>query len=68
MLILVVPPEPALIEPLGAGSYAAPAMWDDEEWASPTPCCLEWVMRRSAALEIEGRLDLVAPSAGRRGR
>jgi hypothetical protein len=65
VLSLVVPPEPPPIEPLGGGSYAAPAMWDDDEWASPTPCCREWVLRRIAELEVEGRLDLDCPTCGK---
>jgi hypothetical protein len=37
-------------------------MWDDDgEWASPTPCHLEWVVCKVAEFEIEGRLDVRCP-------
>jgi hypothetical protein len=51
---------------MGAGSYSAPAMWDDNEWASPTPCHVEWVLRHIADLQVEGRLDLTCPKCGKR--
>jgi hypothetical protein len=60
VLTFVVPPEPP-IDPLSAGSYTAPTLWDDEEWASPTPCHVEWVTRRIAELAIEGRIDVRCP-------
>lgn len=64
MLSLVLPPEPP-IDPLGAGSYSAPAMWDNEEWASPTPCHVDWVLKPLAELDLEGRLDVRCPTCGK---
>ncbi|MGH8898253.1 MAG: hypothetical protein ACRDZ4_14830 [Egibacteraceae bacterium] len=58
MLTFVTPSDPPLIDPLGSGSYSAPAMWDDDgEWASPTPCHLEWAIRHIADFEVLGRID-----------
>ncbi|MGH8895764.1 MAG: hypothetical protein ACRDZ4_01775 [Egibacteraceae bacterium] len=65
VLTIVVPPEPPPIDPMGGGSYAAPTMWDEDEWASPTPCCLGWVVLPIAALEVEGRLDVGCRVCGR---
>ncbi len=62
---LVKPPDPPPIDPLGwSGAYSAPTMWDEDEWASPTPCHVKWVVRRIAELEIEGRLDVCCPACG----
>lgn len=66
MVSIVVPPEPPPIDPLGVGAYAAPVMWDEDEWASPTPCCLEWVILKIADLEVEGSLDVTCPACGTR--
>lgn len=63
-MTFAIPPEPP-IDPLGAGSYAAPAMWDDAEWASPTPCHIRWVTRKVSELEVEGRLDVRCPACDR---
>jgi hypothetical protein len=65
VLSFVTPPDPP-VDPLSAGSYSAPAMWDDTEWASPTPCCLEWVLRRITDLEVEGQLELGCPKCEKR--
>lgn len=65
MLIIVVPPDPPSIELLCSGSYAAPVMWDEADWASPTPCCLGWVVRKIADFEVEGRLRVRCPVCGK---
>lgn len=36
-------------------------MWDEDEVASPTPCHVRWVVRRTAELEVEGHLDVDLP-------
>jgi hypothetical protein len=65
MLTFATTPDPPSIDPMGAGSYSAPAMWDDEEWASPTPCHLEWIIRRIAQLEVKGRLEVDCPACAK---
>jgi hypothetical protein len=57
VLSFVVSPDSPPVDPMGAGLYSALVMWDDIEWASPTPCCLQWVLRRIAGLRCKASLS-----------
>ncbi len=65
MLQIIVPPGEPPIDRVDAGSYSAPVMWDKQEWASPTPCHLRWIVGKLAGFEVLGRLDVVCPTCGK---
>ncbi len=66
MLAIIVPPGKPAIDEMDAGYYSAPVIWDETEWASPTPCDLKWIIRKIAEFEVLGRLDTPCPVCHRK--
>ncbi len=64
MLTIVVPPDSPLIDPSRAGSYPAPILLDDHDFASFTPCHLVPIIRPISDFNPLGQLTVHCPTTG----